>query len=113
MTAAFDETIHAPHRLRICAFLDATASAEFSAIRDMLGVADSVVSKHVKVLQAAGYVSLDKPTGRGGRVRTWLSLTPAGRRAFAGHVRALRELVETGGHQEPPVRPLLRGFELR
>jgi DNA-binding MarR family transcriptional regulator len=59
----------------------------------MLGVADSVVSKHLKVLQDAGYISLSKPTGLG-RVKTWIELTPAGRKAYAGHVAALKELVE-------------------
>jgi DNA-binding MarR family transcriptional regulator len=96
VTAEFDEVVHAPNRLKICAFLDATSSAEFSAVRDMLGAADSVVSKHVKVLQEAGYVDVSKPTGKG-RVRTWLSLTPAGRRAYRGHVAALRELVGDPG----------------
>lgn len=94
--ARFDEVVHAPNRLKICAFLDATASAEFGAVRDMLGAADSVVSKHVKVLQDAGYVKVSKPTGKG-RVRTWLSLTPAGREAYRGHVAALRELVGDPG----------------
>ncbi len=89
----FDETIHAPNRLRICAFLDATTSTEFSVLRDVLGVADSVLSKHVKVLQDAGYVDVEKPTGRG-RVKTWLSLTPAGKTAYARHVAALRALID-------------------
>ena len=93
MSAGFDEVIHAPHRLRICAFLDATSSAEFATLRDLLGVADSVLSKHLKVLQEAGYVALTKPTGRG-RVRTWANLTPAGRDAYAAHVAALRDLVD-------------------
>lgn len=96
MTARFDEVVHAPNRLKICAFLDATSSAEFSAVRDMLGAADSVVSKHVKVLQEAGYVDVSKPTGKG-RVRTWLSLTSAGRQAYRDHVAALRELVGDPG----------------
>lgn len=94
MSDGFDEVIHAPNRLRICSFLDATSAAEFSAIRDLLGVADSVVSKHLKVLQDAGYVTLTKPTGRG-RVRTWASLSPAGKKAYHGHVAALRKLVDT------------------
>ena len=94
MTEPFDETIHAPNRLRICAFLDATTSAEFSALRDTLGVADSVLSKHLKVLQDAGYLEMSKPTGRG-RVRTWLSLTPAGRQAYHRHVAALRALFDS------------------
>ncbi|WP_229054994.1 transcriptional regulator [Aeromicrobium sp. Leaf350] len=86
---AFDDVIHAPHRLRICAFLDAVTSAEFAAVRDLLEVADSVASKHLKVLTDAGYVELEKPTGRG-RVRTWVRLTPEGRAAYRGHVAALR-----------------------
>jgi DNA-binding MarR family transcriptional regulator len=93
MTAPFDEVIHAPHRLRICAFLDATDSAEFSVLRELLGVADSVLSKHLKVLQDAGYLTVTKPTGRG-RVKTWLSLTPTGRQAYAHHVAALRALID-------------------
>lgn len=92
MNGTFDEVIHAPLRLRICAFLDALSSAEFSTVRELLGVADSVVSKHLKVLQDAGYVKISKPTGRG-RVRTWVELTPKGRRAYASHVTALKELV--------------------
>lgn len=87
--ARFDDVIHAPLRLRICAFLDAVSSAEFAAVRDMLDVADSVASKHLKVLTEAGYVELEKPTGRG-RVRTWVKLTDAGRKAYQGHVAALR-----------------------
>lgn len=88
---AFDEVIHAPLRLRICAFLDAVSSAEFSALREVLEVTDSVVSKHLKVLTEAGYVELEKPTGRG-RVRTWVRLTASGRSAYRGHVAALRSI---------------------
>jgi DNA-binding MarR family transcriptional regulator len=89
----FDETIHAPHRLKICALLDRTSTVEFSVIRDILGVADSVTSKHLKALTDAGFVSLSKPTGTGGRVKTWASLTPAGRTAFRAHVAALQHIV--------------------
>lgn len=98
MSEPFDEVIHAPNRLRICAFLDASTSAEFGVLRDFVGVADSVLSKHVKVLQEAGYVSVTKPTGRG-RVKTWVSLTPAGKEAYARHVSALRALFDA-----PPAR---------
>jgi DNA-binding MarR family transcriptional regulator len=62
----------------------------------LLGVADSVLSKHLKVLQDAGYVTLSKPTGRG-RVKTWASLTPAGKRAYAAHVAALKKLLQYEG----------------
>lgn len=88
----FDEIIHAPHRLRICVALAGVDSLEFGALRDDLGVADSVLSKQLKVLTEAGYVALDKPTGLGGRPRTWVKVTPAGRSALNGHLRALAEL---------------------
>ena len=91
--AAFDETIHAPHRLRICVMLAEADQVEFATMRDHLEVADSVLSKHLKTLVDAGYVTLAKPTG-GGRVRTWAKLTKAGSTALDGHLAALREMVE-------------------
>lgn len=94
MTPQFDEIVHGPHRLRICAYLDATSSVEFSALKELLEVADSVVSKQLKILREAGYITLSKPTGQG-RVRTWISLTPTGHEAYAGHVAALKQLVDS------------------
>lgn len=88
----FDEVVHAPNRLQICAFLDPLDQAEFSVVRDVLGVSDSVTSKHVKVLEQAGYLTVSKPTGKG-RVKTWLALTQEGRRAYRAHVAALRALL--------------------
>jgi DNA-binding MarR family transcriptional regulator len=92
VVAAFDELVHAPNRLRICALLATATSAEFGTIRDALGVADSVTSKHIKILADAGYVTITKPTGTGGRAKTWVTLTAAGRRAFEGHLLALQQL---------------------
>nr|WP_275428509.1 transcriptional regulator [Streptomyces sp. CS090A] len=46
--------IHAPNRLQICAMLAAVDSMEFSRARESLGVSDSVLSKHLKVLEGAG-----------------------------------------------------------
>ncbi|MDP5227134.1 MULTISPECIES: transcriptional regulator [Arthrobacter] len=89
----FNETIHAPVRLQICVMLASVKELEFSLLRDELTVADSVLSKHLKVLSEAGYVALRKPVGLGGRPRTWASLTAGGRRALSGHLEALQELV--------------------
>ncbi len=90
---AFNEIVHAPQRLRILAMLDAiSGEVEFAALRDALGVADSVVSKHLKVLAEADYVSIRKATTLG-RQRTWVKLTAHGADAYAAHVAALREIV--------------------
>lgn len=87
----FDPVIHAPGRLQICAILSGIDDAEFAMIRDRIGVSDSVLSKHLKQLEEAGYVALTKAPFDG-RQRTWLSLTPAGRKAFAAHVAELQRL---------------------
>ena len=91
-TSSFDALIHAPNRLQICALLSSTASIEFKTVRDELDVSDSVLSKHIKLLENANYVILDKRL-HAGRPRTWLSLSPEGLNAFNRHVNALREIV--------------------
>jgi DNA-binding MarR family transcriptional regulator len=91
-TGAFDELIHPPHRLRICATLEPFDEYEFSALRDVVGVSDSVLSKQLAIMMDARYVTRRRAT-RDGRQRVWLRLTEQGRAAFAGHVRALREIV--------------------
>ena len=93
MTApAFDETIHNPVRLRACAMLAVLDFAAFPVLRDELGVSDSVLSKHLATLEAAGYVKLTKAISDG-RLRTSVALTRKGRDAYAAHVAALRLIV--------------------
>ena len=89
---AFDEVIHAPQRLRICAALSAAQKVEFGFLQERLGISKSALSKHLAQLSDAGYVSQDRAV-RDARSRLWLSLTPVGTRAYAAHVRALREIV--------------------
>jgi len=87
----FDAVIHAPGRLQICGILSAADEAEFAMIRGTLEVSDSVLSKHLKQLEEAGYIAVRKAAAEG-RQRTWASLTPAGRKAFAAHVAELQRL---------------------
>ena len=76
-----DAVIHAPGRLQICAMLSAADEVEFGVVRDGIGVSDSVMSKHVKQLEEAGYVKL--------------------RKAFAGHVAELTRLAGLAGVSVP------------
>lgn len=89
----FDVTIHAPHRLKICAVLDTVNQAEFQVLRDATDVSESVLSKQVRVLEDAGYVKTSKRI-RDGRVRTWASFTADGRRAYRSHIAELRRIIE-------------------
>lgn len=93
-TPHFDAVIHPPPRLQICGLLAAVDTMEFATVRDAIGVSDSVLSKHAKQLEEAGYVRVAKVTVAS-RQRTSLSLTRDGRRAFDAHVAELRRI--TGG----------------
>lgn len=86
-----DELIHAPVRFSIMATLSAVERAEFSFVRDTVEISDSVLSKQISALEQAGYVKVTKGYV-GKRPRTWLGLSPDGRRAYAAHLTALTEI---------------------
>jgi DNA-binding MarR family transcriptional regulator len=87
----FDAVIHPPPRLQVCGLLAVVDTMEFATVREQVGVSDSVLSKHVKQLEEAGYVTVRKAT-RASRLRTSLALTRAGRAAFDAHVAELRRI---------------------
>lgn len=90
--ARFDEVIHPRYRFQICAILVEVDAIDFATLRESVQISDSSLSKHLRYLSDAGYVMVDKkPNGR--RTRTWLSLTDAGRTAYAGHLAELRHIV--------------------
>lgn len=99
MTAAvepvFNEVIHSPVRLRICGVLRRMAELEFAVVRDTLALTDAHLSKNLKVLVDAGLVAVrkERSAARGDARRlTWVSLTPAGRKAVESHLAALAQI---------------------
>lgn len=93
MTAPrFDELIHPSTRLSLVALLAAADWAEFSFLREQLGLSESALSKQLSTLEEAGYVQIDRPL-RDRRRRVRARLTEAGIAAFKGHVAALQEIV--------------------
>ncbi|RDI50008.1 transcriptional regulator [Nocardia mexicana] len=91
----FDPVIHAPHRLRICALLEAAGEAEFGTVQQQLQVSASVLSKQVAALMEAGYVAQRKAV-RDTRQRVWLRLTADGRTAYRAHSATLRAIIGDG-----------------
>jgi DNA-binding MarR family transcriptional regulator len=87
----FDPVVHMPPRLQVCGLLAAVTDMDFATVREQIGVSDSVLSKHARQLEEAGYLTVRK-TRRASRVRTNLALTPAGRMAFDAHVAELRRI---------------------
>jgi DNA-binding MarR family transcriptional regulator len=88
----FDELIHPSTRLAIVALLAAADWVDFAFIRDELDLSDSALSKQLSTLEDAGYIAIERPVSDKRR-RVRARLTTAGRRAFEGHVAALREIV--------------------
>jgi DNA-binding MarR family transcriptional regulator len=97
-----DDLIHSPVRLSVMSALRHADAVHFGLLRDTVEVSDSLLSKHLAALEAAGYVEVTK--GYAGRLpRTWYSLTEEGRAAFDAYIAALREIVDA------PVLPLDSG----
>lgn len=91
----FDQVIHAPVRLRVCAALAPVREIEFGALLTLLGISKSALSKHLSMLTDAGYVQQRRAV-RDTRQRVWLALTETGRSAYEGHVAALHRIVGSG-----------------
>lgn len=93
--AAFNEVIHSPVRLRICGLIRHVDELEFAVARDTLDLTDAHLSKNLKVLSEAGFVTLRKERSRSradSRKLTWIALTGPGRNALEGHLAALAEI---------------------
>jgi DNA-binding MarR family transcriptional regulator len=118
--AVFDELIHAPLRLQICAMLSPVRWLPFSDIRDSLEISDSVLSKHLSALAEAGYVEVSRVRADS-RSRRQVTLTKPGRTALRGHLAALQAIVaaaeptiieQPSGARAPEHRPARREVPL-
>ena len=76
-----DDIIHGRIRLGIVAYLSAVEHALFSELRDKVGATDGNLSAHLRKLEDAGYVRVEKSfVGR--KPQTRLALTDEGRKAW-------------------------------
>ena len=87
-----DDIVHQRVRLGILAVLAEADQADFAFLKDSLGLTDGNLSRHLQVLEEAGYVKIAK-TFEGRRPRTWVASTKPGRAAFASELAALRQLI--------------------
>ncbi len=95
--ARLDQIIHQPVRLRLMAALvalDPDSQVDFTYLRDLLDLTDGNLGAHLRKLEQAGYVKLEK-TFVARKPRTYVSATAKGRRAFAEHVSALEEIIRS------------------
>jgi DNA-binding MarR family transcriptional regulator len=93
---AIDDVIHGRVRLGVMAFLAAMDAAEFNTLKDKVGATDGTLSVHLRKLEEAGYIVIDK-SFRNRRPLTTARLTSEGRKAFKRYLEALGRLTGLGG----------------
>ena len=94
---AIDDVIHGRLRLGVVAYLSAVDSATFSEVRDKVGATDGNLSAHLRKLEDAGYVRVEKSFVNR-KPQTRLSLTRDGRKAWSAwldHMEKLRGAAAT------------------
>lgn len=90
-----DPVIHAAARLRITAALATLAPGDqitFPRLQELLDMTAGNLSTHLRKLEDAGYVQVEK-THRARTPVTYLALTTSGRRAFEDYTATLRSLL--------------------
>ena len=94
--AAIDDVIHGRIRLGIVAYLSSVESALFSELRDKVGATDGNLSAHLRKLEEAGYLRVEKFFA-GRKPQTRLKLTAEGRRAWQAWLRRMESLMQAAG----------------
>ena len=91
-----DEVIHGRMRLGIMVYLADVETADFTELKTVLEATQGNLSVHLKKLEEAGYVQIDK-SFRDNKPLTRVAITADGRRAFAAYLKALEGLIGKGG----------------
>ncbi len=91
-----NETIHQPVRLRIMASLVALQpgdEVDFTYLRGLLEVTDGNLGAHLRKLEEAGYIAVNKVFVER-KPHTYISATTEGRQVFQDHVSALESILK-------------------
>ena len=90
--SAIDELLQSRVRLAIVAYLASAGRADFSVLRDAIKTTDGNASVHLRKLEDAGYVAMDKRfVDR--KPQTSYALTERGRQALLDYVAHLESLL--------------------
>jgi DNA-binding MarR family transcriptional regulator len=87
-----DDVIHGRMRLGIMVYLADVETADFTELKAVLETTQGNLSTHLKKLDEAGYVAIDKSFSAN-KPLTRVSITAAGRRAFASYLEAIAGLI--------------------
>jgi DNA-binding MarR family transcriptional regulator len=89
-----DDVIHGRFRLGIIAYLAKVKAAEFNELKSLLGATAGNLSVHLRKLEEAGYVRLDR-SFISRKSLTRAHITKAGRTAFMAYLREVNKLLDS------------------
>jgi len=89
---AIDDTIHGRVRLATMAYLSGAECADFADLRARTGVSDGNLSVHLRKLEDAGYVTIEKRF-EGKKPVTTACLTDAGREAWIVYLDRMKAML--------------------
>jgi DNA-binding MarR family transcriptional regulator len=87
-----DPVVHGKLRLALLSLLVGVEEADFTWLRDKTGSTDGNLGAQMLKLEEAGYVAMQKRFA-GRKPQTLYRMTPAGRKALAAYVAALKSLL--------------------
>jgi DNA-binding MarR family transcriptional regulator len=90
--AELDDIIHSKIRLGVMSVLMTVDSAQFTYFKEVLKTTDGNLSVHLKKLEDAGYIRVEKKFVRR-KPQTLCRITSKGRKAFERYVEALEKII--------------------
>lgn len=90
--AGIDDVIHGRLRLGVMAYLSTASPALFGELRDKVGATDGNLSTHLRKLDEAGYVDIEKRF-EGRKPQTRVHLTDKGRKAWLAWLDRMQALM--------------------
>jgi DNA-binding PadR family transcriptional regulator len=88
-----DTHVHGPIRLGILTALQIDGALDFTTLKKRLETADGSLNLHLRRLEETGYIT-SKKAFVGLRPKTTYRMTAAGRKALAGYLKSMRQLLD-------------------
>ena len=98
-----DQIIHQPVRLQVMTLLVSqpdNARVAYTFVQRTLDLTGGNLTTHLRKLRETGYVAITKEF-REEKPTTWVTATSSGRRAFAGYLANLEQVL----NRVPPLKP--------
>ena len=90
--ANFNKAFESRVRLGIMSVLAVNTGMDFTSLRDTLAVTDGNLASHLRALEEAGYIRMEK-NFINRKPNTSYSITDEGQESFSSHLKALEELI--------------------